>query len=160
MQKVLKIAKGSLAAILAVNIVCLGLIAYIWFGVLGPFYNQPNDLKYTSDYDASSGLVADKVLDELSTSENYELGVNDEGTVVFKNPRKAYKTALKECKAGIKFEHKNYDIKHRSRTYYMAYITTAEDVQKNDEATQEEKEQAQKFADVLTIYANSFNKHR
>ena len=159
----MKIAKGALAAVLAVVVVFVGLIAYIWFGVLGPFYNQPNDLKYTSDYSADSGLVSDDLLDKFAASEKadrYELGVNDEGNVVFKNPRLAYKQALKECKDGIKFEHKNYDIKHRSRTYYMAYIDTAKEVQKNKDATQDEKDQAQFFADVLEIYANSYNKHR
>lgn len=160
MKKILKAVKGIVAALLAMVVLFIGVICYIWFGVLRPYYNLPNDLKYVAEYDVNSGLVDDDVLASFGSEESYKLGVNEEGNVIFINPKDAYKTARKACDDAVDFAHSNYDIKHCSRTYYLAYIDIAEEVQNNPDATAEIKEQAQLFADVLTIYCNSFNKHR
>ena len=74
MKKVLKVLKSSVAALLAINLIFLACICYIWFGVLRGYYNVPNDNKYVTAYDTDSGLVSDDMLAAFGDEEAYALG--------------------------------------------------------------------------------------
>jgi hypothetical protein len=161
MKKVLKVLKSSVAALLAINLIFLACICYIWFGVLRGYYNVPNDNKYVTAYDTDSGLVSDDILAAFGDEEAYALGVNEAGNVVFQHPHKAYKKALKECKEAKKAIKKEYDLKHMSRTWYIAYINAGEQfAEQEKEDDLDLAKQALKLSYVLSIYSNSFNKTR
>ena len=72
------------------------------------------------------------------------------------NPKKAWKAAKKEYKEGRKFVDKKLNYKHSSKTYYMAYIDVAKDIDKNKEATDLQKQRIKEWANFLEIYKNSF----
>ncbi len=161
MKKVLKVLKSSVAALLAINLIFLACICYIWFGVLRGYYNVPNDNKYVTAYDTDSGLVSDDMLAAFGDEKVYALGVNEAGTVVFQHPHKAYKKAIKECKEAKKAIKKEYDLKHMSRTWYIAYIDAGQQyAEEHEEDSPELSEEAQLLSYVLSIYSNSYNKTR
>lgn len=160
MKKVFKILKSVLAATLAAVILFVGLICYVWFGVLRPYYNVPNDNKFVAEYDVDSKLVPDDALEIFSKKDIYALGVNADGKVVFQHPRKAFEEAESSCRAAKKYEKKAFDLKHMSKTWYLAYIDAGAKVQEDKNASDEVKAQAVELSYVLAVYNNSFNKAR
>ncbi len=160
MKKYLKIAGGALAAVVVVLIAVLVLICYLFFGVLMPFYNVPNENKAVADYNPEMALVSQQTYNALMDSDKakkFELGVNEAGEVVFVHPHKAFGRAKKEYKQVWKYADKKMDEKHLSRTYYIEYIDFLPEVAK---ANPDWKQQCEIYAEILQIYANSFNKHR
>ncbi len=161
MKKVFSVIKASIAALLAMCILVVGLLCYVGFGVLLPYYNVPNENKAVAAYDVNSGLINDDMLAVFQSKDIYELGVNKDGKVVFQHPRKAFKEAKKACKEARKYEDKTYDLKHMSKTAYIAYIDAGKKVINDDSITDKDlKAQAFELSSVLEIYANSFNRHR
>ncbi|MCQ2487043.1 MAG: hypothetical protein MJ129_03840 [Clostridia bacterium] len=160
MEKIGKIAKVVAVLLVFAIILYIALMCFMWFGVLRKYYKAPAELAATHDYSVSSQLISDKdykiLMNNEETADAYTLGVNDKGELVFTAPKAAWKAAKKECKDGIKAEKKAFDLKHRSRTYYMAYIDAAKKLDKTD-LEPEEKAQAEKWAIVLDIYKNSFS---
>lgn len=140
-------------------------IIYMYFGVMLPLYNVPNDNKYVTDYDPSMGLVSQETYAALTASEKaekLELGVNEAGDVVFKHPYKAFGRAKKEYKDVWKIADKSekkggLGEKHISRTYYINYIDYMGEV---SAMYPDMAGDAQIYAEILQIYANSYNKHR
>lgn len=161
MKKVLKILKSVTSVVLAVSLLFLACICYIWFGVLRGYYNVPNNNKYVAVYQEDSDLISKDMLAVFSEKEEYALGVNEAGNVVFQHPHKAYKRALKDCKEAKKAIKKKYDLKHMSRTFYVAYIDAGSDYAKTEKKDNPDlSKQAKELSYVLTIYKNSFNKTR
>lgn len=147
-------------AILAVAI--FALILYAFIGVLGPYYNVPNDKKYVADYDPATAVVSQVTYDALTNSKKakkLELGVNADGQVVFKHPYKAFGRAKKEYKAVWKYGDKDLKLKHLSRTFYTEYMSD-EVMNKIMEANPDLKGDAKIYKEILEIYYNSYNKHR
>jgi len=166
LKKITKTVKGVVALLCALCVVFLGLMAFIWFGVLGPYYNAPNDKKATTEltFDEASGKVDQDVLDFMASSERaekYQLGINDAGDVVFLKPRSAFNAAKKDLKTGWKYVDKDLEVKHLSKTYYVEYIRIAdEDIDSDENASQEVKDQLHMLSEILKIYYNSYNRHR
>jgi len=161
MSKVGKIAKGVAIGLVLAIILNIALMAVIWFVGLRKYYKPPKELQAvaTASLGDLSGKVSDKTLQQFQNSENseaYALGVNTNGDIVFMNPKKAWKAAKKEYKEGRKFVDKKLNYKHSSKTYYMAYIDVAKDIDKNKEATDLQKRRIKEWANFLEIYKNSF----
>ncbi len=140
-------------------------ILYMYFGVMLPLYNVPNENKYVADYDPAMGLVSQETYDALMASEKankLELGVNEAGEVVFKHPYKAFGRAKKEYREVWRIADKSekqggLDEKHISRTYYINYIDYMPEVAA---MYPDMAGDAQIYAEILQIYSNSYNKHR
>ncbi len=161
MSKVGKIAKGVAIGLVLAIILNIALMAVIWFVGLRKYYKPPKELQAvaTASLGDLSGKVSDKTLQQFQNSEKseaYALGVNANGDIVFMNPKKAWKAAKKEYKEGRKFVDKKLNYKHSSKTYYMAYIDVAKDIDKNKEATDLQKRRIKEWANFLEIYKNSF----
>ena len=147
-------------AILAVAV--FALILYAFIGVLGPYYNVPNDHKYVTEYDPGSGIVSQATLEALTNSKKakkLELGVNEAGEVVFKHPYKAFGRAAKEYKKVWKYGDKKLKMKHLSRTFYIDYMTD-DYLAKFTEANPDLAGDAKIYKEILEIYSHSYNKHR
>ncbi len=166
MSKKTKIILGVTLGITGLLMVALLVfILHMYFGVMLPLYNVPNDNKYVTDYDPAMGLVSQETYDALIASEKaekLELGVNDAGEVVFKHPYKAFGRAKKEYKEVWKIADKSekkggLDEKHISRTYYINYIDYMDEVAA---MYPDMAGDAQIYAEILQIYSNSYNKHR
>lgn len=135
-------------------------LCVIWFGVLRPFYKPPKDLQAKYAYDQEvNNMVDPQFYEELKTNDAYELGINSKGQVVFKNPKKAWKTAKKQWKHGRKFLQEEYKLKHCSKTYYVAYIQRAKDVD-NSSGTDTQKADSKSWGQFLDIYKNSFKEKK
>ena len=164
-QKIKKYGKIAIIVLIIVAILAVAifaLILYAFIGVLGPYYNVPNDHKYVTSYDPASGLVSQATYDALINSKKakkLELGVNAAGEVVFKHPYKAFGRAAKEYKKVWKYGDKELKMKHLSRTFYMDYAT--------DEYAEivigtipKLTGDANIYQEILEIYSHSYNKHR
>ena len=160
MKKTMKIVKGVVLALVLLVIAFVVFILWSWFGVLRGYYNVPNDNKYVVEYDhASMQLVSDEVYNFCKDEKKLQLGVNEEGQIVFQHPYKAFGRAKKLTKEGWKFLDKECGYKHLSRTYYLAYIDAAEDVLNNG-GTESQANDVKMLGDILKIYKNSWNKWR
>ncbi len=162
MSKVGKIAKGVAIGLVIAIILNIALMAVIWFAGLRKYYKAPDELaavKVATSADLN-GKVSKKVQEQFAsnpdTAEAYELGINANGDVVFTNPKKAWKAAKKEYKEGRKAGDRKLHLKHSSKTFYMAYIEAAENVDDNDELTDLQKKRLKEWANFLEIYKNSF----
>lgn len=161
MSKVGKIAKGVAIGLVLAIILNIALMAVIWFAGLRKYYKPPKELAAvtTASMADITGKVDEDTLQAFQTSEKseaYALGVNANGDLVFMNPKKAWKVAKKQFKEGRKFVDKKLNYKHSSKTYYMAYIDVAKDIDKNKEATDLQKKRIKEWANFLEIYKNSF----
>ena len=161
-KKYLKIAGGAIAGLVVVAIAILAVMLWLFFGVLMPYYNVPNDTKAVADYNPNMALVSQQTYDALQASkksDKLELGINEAGEVVFKHPQKAFGRAKKEFKAVWKYGDKELDMKHLSRTYYIDY--SKEDfASKFIEANPNLENEAAIYAEILEIYSHSHNKVR
>ncbi len=162
MSKVGKIAKGVAIGLVLAIILNIALMAVIWFGGLRKYYKPPEALAAvrTASMADTVGKVSDSVLKQFAsneeTSEAYALGVNQNGDIVFLKPKKAWKAAKKEYKEGRKAGDHELDLKHSSKTFYMAYIEAAKTCDSNDELTDLQKQRLKEWANFLEIYKNSF----
>lgn len=163
MSKVGKIAKGVAIGLVLAIILNIALMAVIWFAGLRKYYKPPEELAAVRTYtmeDMESDKVSTATLEQFAsnpeTSEAYALGVNQYGEPVFLKPKKAWKAAKKEYKEGRKAGDHELDLKHSSKTFYMAYIEAAKTVDKNTELTDSQKASLKKWANFLEIYKNSF----
>lgn len=161
-KKYLKIAGGAIAGLVVVAIAIIAVMLWLFFGVLMPYYNVPNDTKAVADYNPAMALVSQQTYDALQASEKadkLELGINEAGQVVFKHPQKAFGRAKKEYKAVWKYGDKELEMKHLSRTYYIDY--SKEDfAAKFIEANPDLANDAAVYAEILEIYSHSHNKVR
>ncbi len=166
MSKKTKMILGVTLGLTGVLMVALLVfILYMYFGVMLPLYNVPNENKYVADYDPSMGLVSQATYDALIASEKahkLELGVNEAGEVVFKHPYKAFGRAKAEYRPVWRMADKGIDNgglgeKHISRTYYINYIGYMEQVAA---MYPDMAGDAAIYAEILQIYSNSYNKHR
>lgn len=131
-------------------------LCVIWFGVLRPYYQPPKALRAEYTYDQETNHMIDpQFYEELKTNDAYALGINKEGKVVFKNPKKAWKAAKKQWKSGRKFLQEEYHLKHCSKTYYLAYIQRAKEVGSSG-GTDTQKAASRSWGEFLDIYKNSF----
>lgn len=161
-KMILGVALGLTGLIMVALVV---FIIYMYFGVMLPLYNVPNDNKYVADYDPATGLVSQATYDALTSSEKaekLELGINEAGDVVFKHPYKAFGRAKKEYREVWRIADKSekkggLGEKHISRTYYINYIGYMESVAA---MYPDMSVDAQIYAEILQIYSNSYNKHR
>lgn len=166
MKKITSTVKKVVAALLAFILIFLGLMAYIWFGVLQHYYNVPNELKAVEEYDPSSGLVDGDVYQYLQNSERskkYELGVNEDGDVVFCKPRSAFNAIKRDTKEGWHYVDRDLDpdVNHLSKTFYEEYIRYAdEEIDSDENADDTIRYNMHMLSSVLKIYENSFYKHR
>ncbi|MBR5753345.1 MAG: hypothetical protein IKX83_02545 [Clostridia bacterium] len=160
MSKVGKIAKGVAIGLVLAIILNIALMAVIWFAGLRKYYKPPEALAAVRDYAVSDQLVKKSVLDQFAsnpeTKDAYALGVNQNGEPVFLKPKKAWKAAKKEYKEGRKAGDHELDLKHSSKTFYMAYIEAAKTCDSNDELTDLHKQRLKEWANFLEIYKNSF----
>ncbi len=170
MKKYLKMAGAAVGAFAFIGLAIFILLLYLFFGVLMPYYNVPNENKAVTAYNPDSGLVSQETYDALMASDKadkFELGVNKDGNVVFVHPYKAFGRAKKEYKDVWKpiDKHANddklgiteKDVNHLSRTFYVQYIDLLPMfAEKNPDLADE----AKIYAEILQIYANSYNKHR
>lgn len=158
MSKVGKIAKGVAIGLVLAIILNIALMAVIWFAGLKKYYWPPAELKAVRDYSTSDTLVPNDLMDSMQSSKRakkYALGVNQNGDPVFLKPRSAFNAAKKDYKYGIKAMHKTFDLKHKSKTYYIAY-TDYKDKIKSQDWEDGEKEQALLWIEFLEVYKNSF----
>lgn len=160
MKKIFKTLKVAVVAVVIVVIAVIALLCWLFFGVLMPFYNVPNDNKAVAAYNPEMNLVSQETYDALMASdkaEKFELGINEAGEVVFVHPYKAFGRAKNEYKAVWKYADKDMDKKHLSRTYYIEYIDFLSDVAA---ANPDMADDARIYAEILEIYSHSYNKHR
>lgn len=157
-----KIAIAALAVLALIGIALIALLLYAWIGILLPFYNVPNENKAVVEYNPDSGLVSQATYDALinsNKSDKFELGVNEDGQVVFVHPYKAFGRAKSEYKNVWKYADKELGLKHLSRTYYIEYMNDdilAQIVEANPDVTGD----AKIYKEILEIYSHSYNKHR
>lgn len=161
MSKVGKIAKGVAIGLVLAIILNIALMAVIWFVGLRKYYKPPKELQAvaTASLGDISGKVSEKTLQQFQNSENseaYALGVNQNGDIVFMNPKKAWKAAKKEYKEGRKAGDHKLKLKHSSKTYYMAYIEAGKKADTYDELTDLQKKRLAEWGRFLEIYKNSF----
>ncbi len=169
-KKYLRMAGATIGALAFVGLAVFILLLYLFFGVLMPYYNVPNDNKAVYAYNPDSGLVSEETYTALMASEKaekFELGINKDGKVVFVHPYKAFGRAKKEYKAvwqpidrhadDDKLGITEKDVNHLSRTFYIQYIDLLPMfAEKNPDLATD----AKVYAEILQIYANSYNKHR
>lgn len=161
-KKYLKIAGGALAAVVVIIIAVIAVLLWLFFGVLMPYYNVPNDTKAVADYNPAMGLVSQQTYDALQSSkkaDKLELGINEADELVFKHPQKAFGRAKKEFKPVWKYGDKELDMKHLSRTFYIDY-SKDEFLTKFTEANPDLANDAAIYAEILEIYSHSHNKVR
>ena len=162
MSKVGKIAKGVAIGLVLAIILNIALMAVIWFVGLRKYYKPPKELAAvtTASMADTSGKVSEQTLKQFmqneETSEAYALGVNKNGDIVFMNPKKAWKAAKKEYKEGRKAGDKKLNLKHSSKTYYMAYIEAGKKADTYDELTDLQKKRLKEWGNFLEVYKNSF----
>ena len=160
MNKVGKIAKGVAIGLVLAIILNIALMAVIWFAGLRKYYKAPEELAAVRDYSQSEGLISNSVYDQLmsnpETKEYYALGVNQNGDIVFLNPKKAWKNAKKEYREGRKAGDHALHLKHSSKTFYLAYIDASKKADTYDELTDLQKKRLKNWGDFLEIYKNSF----
>lgn len=166
MEKLKKLKKTTLGVIIAAVAVLLVMIIVVcvnWFGILRKYYNIPDDRKIDRPNAAAAQMLSQEDQAYLASNENYAVGTNQYGDLVFLHPRKAYTDNKKENKDGRKALRDVYSLKHFSKTWYKGYMDKADDLQvgmtnpKNSKKiTQDEVTQAHRFGLILTIYSHSF----
>lgn len=161
-KKIGKIAKIAIIAIAVISLAVIVLLLYAWIGVLRPYYDVPKANKAVVEYDPASGLVSQATYDALQNSKKsqvFELGVNEDGQVVFTHAYKAFGRAKKEYKDSWKYADKELKLKHLSRTYYIAYMDD-DILNQVVEATNGSAGDAKIYKEILEIYSHSYNVHR
>ena len=160
MDEIKNTAKKVIIAIVAVFLIMLVSLCVIWFGVLRQYYKPDRSLDAQYTYTEDSGLVDPQFYnDVLQKNEAYELGINVNGEPVFKDPKAAWKTAWKQYKSGRKYLQEEFDLKHCSRTYYIAYISRAKDLD-YVKGPEDLKTSGRNWGKFLEIYKNSWKNPR
>lgn len=86
-----------------------------------PLYD--NDLAYTQEYIVGTGNIRGEVnvAKFLEYHEDFEIGANQYGYAVFKNPEKAFKTLKREYSKGIKCIQREFNLLPFSKLTYKMY---------------------------------------
>ncbi len=166
-KKIKKTTLGIVISLVSVFLLMIIIICINWFGVLHKYYVQPRALECTASYEEATTPLDADLLAYLSTNENYALGSNSKGQVVFQHARKAYSDNKKENKDGRKALRDVYDLGHFSKTYYKVYVEKSKEIKVGDinqktgePVTAEDVEQAQHFGQILEIYSHSYKGYR
>lgn len=141
-----------IVAIVAIALVIGGICFYQYcFGV-----NVRSDLKYSQEYVAGSGNIKGHVnIQSFSDKgKEYEIGANQYGMAVFKDPAAALAKLKKDDKAGIALIQKEHKLLPLSQLNYEDYKTYGWQV---STGTHEEREQASFVTQFMDIYESSFS---
>ena len=128
----------------------LGRILLIRYGFL-----MDEDLKYTQLYIQGEGNIQGEV-DVNSFGKlhiDFDVGANQYGIAVFKNPKKAFKRLKKEYAKGISLIQKEFHLLPFTNFTYQQYKTYGWQV---TTGSKEEQKQAHFVTSFLDIYENSF----
>lgn len=141
---------GAVAIIVVIAVV-LGLV------LTAPQYDD--EFKHCQEYIAGTGNIQGSVDTYFyrSLGEEFEIGANQHGYAVFKNPDSAFKKLKTDFSSGIKLIQKEYSLMPLSKRNFTHYGTYGWQV---TAGTQEEREQAMFVSSFMDIYENSFEKSR
>ncbi len=114
-----------------------------------------SQLKYSKEYvtgkDNIKGDVDAKKFEDVS--EDFEIGANELGYAVFKNPDKAMSTLKEKYLSAINLIKEEFNLKELSNDTITEYKNYGDQLTKG---TKEEKKQAAFVSEFLDIYENSF----
>jgi len=128
------------------------IISSIFLYFLCPKYDY--DKKYVKEYTAGeSGNKGNINITTLGTNPAYQIGVNKDGYVVFKNPKNAFRQMKIDFTKGISALRKEYYLLPLTRWNHKKYETYGWQLSETKDSVA--KEQAGKLSAFLDIFENS-----
>lgn len=114
-----------------------------------------SQLKYSKEYvTGKDNIKGDVDVEKFEdVSEDFEIGANELGYAVFKNPDKAMSTLKEKYLAAINLIKEEFNLKELSNDTITEYKNYGDQLTKG---TKEEKKQAAFVSEFLDIYENSF----
>ena len=114
-----------------------------------------SQLKYSKEYvTGKDNIKGDVDVEKFeNVSENFEIGANELGYAVFKNPDKAMSTLKEKYLSAINLIKEEFNLKELSNDTITEYKNYGNQLTKG---TKEEKKQAAFVSEFLDIYENSF----
>lgn len=143
MNKKYKLIIVIILVILLIFLIRLGLIH---FGII-----MDNNLKYSDIYYKENAAI-DRFKEK---NKDFDIGYNKNNQLVFKNPKKAFKTLKKDYQKGINVIKQEFNLKPLSNLNYKSYKTYGWQV---TTGSIEEQNEAIFISSFLDIYENSFKK--
>jgi len=140
----------------AVLIICLP--AVIIFTIIIryiAYYHMPSSsLKWTQEYIAGQGNIKGNVnLYLFGTNPAYEIGANEDGYAVFKNPGKAFTQMKNDYSNAIRIIKKQFKLSNINNLNFKIYKNYGAQVIDVDKET---RDNAFKISQFCDIYENSF----
>ncbi|MGB4661779.1 MAG: hypothetical protein WBI07_21575 [Mobilitalea sp.] len=133
-------------------IICILVIGSIVLYLQYPKYDY--DKKYVKEYTAvANGINGNVDISTLSTNPAYQIGVNINGYIVFKNPKKAFSQMKVDFTKGISAIRKDYYLLPLTKWNYKKYKTYGWQLTKTKDSVV--IEQAGKLSAYLDIFENS-----
>ena len=114
-----------------------------------------SQLKYSKEYvTGKDNIKGDVDVEKFEdVSEDFEIGANELGYAVFKNPDKAMSTLKEKYLSAINLIKDEFNLKELSNDTITEYKNYGDQLTKG---TKEEKKQAAFVSEFLDIYENSF----
>ena len=114
-----------------------------------------SQLKYSKEYvTGKDNIKGDVDVEKFeNVSEDFEIGANELGYAVFKNPDKAMSTLKEKYLSAINLIKEEFNLKELSNDTITEYKNYGNQLTKG---TKEEKKQAAFVSEFLDIYENSF----
>ena len=114
-----------------------------------------SQLKYSKEYvTGKDNIKGDVDVEKFeNVSEDFEIGANELGYAVFKNPDKAMSTLKEKYLSAINLIKEEFNLKELSNDTITEYKNYGDQLTKG---TKEEKKQAAFVSEFLDIYENSF----
>ena len=114
-----------------------------------------SQLKYSKEYiTGKDNIKGDVDVEKFEdVSEDFEIGANELGYAVFKNPDKAMSTLKEKYLSAINLIKEEFNLKELSNDTITEYKNYGDQLTKG---TKEEKKQAAFVSEFLDIYENSF----
>lgn len=114
-----------------------------------------SQLKYSKEYvTGKDNIKGDVDVEKFeNVSEDFEIGANELGYAVFKNPDKAMSTLKEKYLPAINLIKEEFNLKELSNDTITEYKNYGDQLTKG---TKEEKKQAAFVSEFLDIYENSF----
>ena len=118
-----------------------------------------SQLKYSKEYvTGKDNIKGDVDVEKFEdVSEDFEIGANELGYAVFKNPDKAMSTLKEKYLSAINLIKDEFNLKELSNDTITEYKNYGDQLTKG---TKEEKKQAAFVSEFLDIYENSFKNEK